>query len=72
MDQNYRKKNGLIRSMSNKGNTPDNAACEGVFGRIKNECFYNQFYFKTHISSDKTNSPIPTLRLILLKASLLL
>ena len=27
--------------MSNKGNTPDNAGCEGVFGRIKNECFYN-------------------------------
>lgn len=28
--------------MSNKGNTPDNAACEGVFERIKNECFYNK------------------------------
>ena len=27
--------------MSNKGNSPDNAGCEGVFGRIKNECFYN-------------------------------
>ena len=26
--------------MSNKGNSPDNAGCEGVFGRIKNECFY--------------------------------
>ena len=34
-------KNGLIRSMSKKGNSPDNAGCEGVFGRIKNECFYN-------------------------------
>ena len=41
MDQNYRKKNELIRSMSNKDNSPDKAGCEGVFGRIKNECFYN-------------------------------
>jgi len=31
----------LIRSMSKKGCTPDNAACEGLIGRIKNE-FYNQ------------------------------
>lgn len=27
--------------MSNKDNSPDKAGCEGVFGRIKNECFYN-------------------------------
>ena len=31
---------GLIRSMSKKGCTPDNAACEGFFGRMKNEMFY--------------------------------
>jgi transposase InsO family protein/transposase-like protein len=31
---------GLIRSMSKKGCSPDNAACEGLFGRIKNEMFY--------------------------------
>ncbi len=30
----------LIRSMSAKGCTPDNAACEGFFGRLKNEFFY--------------------------------
>ena len=35
-------KAGLIRSMSKKGYTPDNAACEGFFGRIKNEMFYNR------------------------------
>lgn len=35
-------KNGLVRSMSQKGCSPDNAACEGVFGRIKNEMFYNR------------------------------
>lgn len=27
--------------MSKKGCTPDNAACEGLFGRVKNEMFYN-------------------------------
>ena len=36
------KKNGYTRSMSQKGCSPDNAACEGLFGRIKNEFFYNQ------------------------------
>lgn len=30
----------LIRSMSKKGCSPDNSACEGFFGRLKNECFY--------------------------------
>jgi len=31
---------GLIRSMSRKGCSPDNSACEGFFGRLKNEMFY--------------------------------
>ncbi len=35
-------KAGLIRSMSRKGCSPDNSACEGFFGRLKNEMFYNQ------------------------------
>ena len=30
----------LVRSMSMKGCTPDNAACEAFFGRLKNEMFY--------------------------------
>ena len=30
----------LIRSMSRKGCSPDNAACEGFFGRLKSEMFY--------------------------------
>ncbi len=30
----------LIRSMSRKACSPDNAACEGFFGRLKNEMFY--------------------------------
>ena len=30
----------LTRSMSAKGSSPDNAACAGFFGRLKNEFFY--------------------------------
>lgn len=36
------KEYGLIRSMSKKGCSPDNSACEGLFGRIKNEFFYGR------------------------------
>ena len=32
--------NGLVRSMSRKGCSPDNARCEGFFGRLKVEFFY--------------------------------
>ena len=32
----------LIRSMSKKGCSPDNSACEGFFGRLKNEFFYSR------------------------------
>ena len=32
----------LLRSMSKKGCSPDNSACEGFFGRLKNEMFYNR------------------------------
>jgi len=32
----------LVRSMSKKGCSPDNAACEGFFGRLKNEMFYGR------------------------------
>lgn len=35
-------KAGLTRSMSQKGCSPDNSACEGFFGRLKNEMFYNR------------------------------
>lgn len=33
---------GLVRSMSAKGCSPDNAAMEGFFGRLKNEFFHNR------------------------------
>ena len=34
----------LMRSMSKKGCSPDNSACEGFLGRLKNECFYNKTF----------------------------
>ena len=43
-------KNGFIRSMSKKGCSPDNSAREGVFGRIKNEMFYNADWSGVNIS----------------------
>ena len=33
---------GITRSMSKKGCSPDNSACEGFFGRLKNEFFYGR------------------------------
>jgi len=48
---NRMEKSGLIRSMSKKGCSPDNSACEGVFGRIKNEMFYNRTWADVSIDS---------------------
>jgi putative transposase len=39
----------LVRSMSRKGYSPDNAACEGFFGRLKNELFYPRSWMFTTI-----------------------
>jgi len=36
----------LIRSMSRKGCSPDNSACEGFFGRLKTELFYPRLGFR--------------------------
>ena len=36
------KESVLQRSMSKKGCSPENSACEGFFGRLKNEMFYNR------------------------------
>lgn len=41
----------LIRSMSKKGCSPNNAACEAFFGRLKNEMFYNHNW--THVTIDE-------------------
>lgn len=40
---------GLIRSMSRKACSPDNAACEGFFGRLKNELFYSREWLSATI-----------------------
>ena len=37
--------------MSKKGCSPDNSACEGFFGRLKNEMFYG--YEKEYSSFDE-------------------
>ncbi len=39
----------LRRSMSRKGCSPDNAACEGFFGRLKTELFYPRNWRSTTI-----------------------
>ena len=39
----------LTRSMSRKGCSPDNAACEGFFGRLKTELFYPRNWQATTI-----------------------
>ena len=36
--------------MSKKGCSPDNAACEGVFGYLKNKMFYCQDWMGVKIS----------------------
>lgn len=38
--------NNCLRSMSKKGCSPDNSACEGFFGTIKNEFFYSRDWSK--------------------------
>ena len=41
----------LTRSMSKKGCSPDNSACEGFFGQLKNEMFYNRNWNHTTTNS---------------------
>ena len=39
----------LVRSMSRKGYSPDNAACEGFFGRLKIAMFFSRDWLSTTI-----------------------
>ncbi|REG51612.1 transposase InsO family protein [Paraburkholderia sp. BL6669N2] len=39
----------LVRSMSRKGCSPDNAACEGFFGRLKTEWFHSRDWRTTTV-----------------------
>jgi len=41
----------LQRSMSKKGCSPDNSACEGFFGRMKNEMFYGLLWMDVPIEA---------------------
>ena len=51
---------GLTRSMLKKGCSPDNAVCEGFFGRLKNEMFYVRSWIDVSIGDfiDEINSYI--------------
>lgn len=40
--QAYAKENGIITSMSRRGNCHDNAVMESLFGHLKSEAFYSQ------------------------------
>jgi transposase InsO family protein len=42
-------KANLVRSMSRKACSPDNAACEGFFGRLKTEMFYPRDWRSTTV-----------------------
>jgi transposase InsO family protein len=42
---------GLQSLCQKKGCSPDNSACEGFFGRLKNEMFYNRSW--NHVSIDE-------------------
>ena len=44
-------KAGLFRSMSKKGCSPDNSACEGFFGRLKNEMYYGKSWLDVSIEN---------------------
>ena len=46
-------KSGLTRSMSKKGCSPDNSACEGFFGILKNEMFYERNWEKKSLDELK-------------------
>lgn len=41
----------LTRSLSKKGCSPDNAACEGFFGRLNNEMFYGRSWLSVSIDA---------------------
>lgn len=43
-------KAGLVQSMSRKACSPDNAACEGFFGRLKTEMFYSRDWRSTTVA----------------------
>lgn len=44
---------GLIRFMFKKGCSPDNSACEGLFGRLKNETFLALTYISLRKNLDR-------------------
>ena len=68
---------GLTRSMSRKGCSPDNSACEGFFGHLKTEMFYGYNWVSIPDDSEPSfrkhrffrNYPFPLLLIYLNLAS---
>jgi len=52
----------FARSMSHKACSPDNAACEGFFGRLKNELFYPRDWKNATIEQRSTRASAGTTR----------
>ena len=50
----------LVRSMSRKRCSPDNAACEGFFGRLKTEMIFSRDWLSTTIEEFATHLDIYT------------
>lgn len=61
---------GIIRSMSKKGCSPDNSACEGFFGRMKNEMYYHKIWHDVDELNHAVNSYITFYNERRIKASL--
>ena len=40
----------FVRPMPRKGCSPDNSACEGSFGRLKNEFYYDRDWNNTTVN----------------------
>lgn len=61
---------GIIRSMSKKGCSPDNSACEGFFGRMKNEMYYHKIWHRVDELEEAVNSYIEFYNKVRIKDSL--
>ena len=56
--------------MSKKGCSPDNSACEGFFGRMKNEMYYHKIWHRVDELEEAVNSYIEFYNKVRIKDSL--
>ena len=55
---------GIIRSMSRKGCSPDNARMEGFFGTMKNEMFYGRGWEGVSLEGAREKGSMTTWRVV--------